>query len=114
MGTDQRGLLVRRPLGNGRLSACGAVCADPQEPDAALDRSGHPSVLLSLVLWVCVLAAVGVAAYSGRSAYERHVSIGGKQFFLLHDDAMISMRYAYNFAKGDGLVWYVPASAFKA
>ena len=29
----------------------------------------------------------------------------GERFFVLFDDAMISMRYAHNFAHGSGLVW---------
>ncbi len=31
--------------------------------------------------------------------------INGKRYFCLFDDAMISMRYAQNFANGEGLVW---------
>ncbi|MBN1231814.1 MAG: hypothetical protein JXA60_00470 [Candidatus Coatesbacteria bacterium] len=31
--------------------------------------------------------------------------ISGKRYFMLFDDAMISMRYAWNFAHGNGLVW---------
>ena len=33
--------------------------------------------------------------------------IAGERFFALNDDAMISMRYAHNFAEGHGLVWNV-------
>ncbi len=29
----------------------------------------------------------------------------GQRWFVLFEDAMISMRYARNFARGDGLVW---------
>jgi arabinofuranosyltransferase len=36
----------------------------------------------------------------GRSAV-----IGGVRYWWLGDDAMISMRYAYNLARGHGLVW---------
>jgi arabinofuranosyltransferase len=33
------------------------------------------------------------------------IAIDGKRYFSLIDDAMISMRYAWNFSHGSGLVW---------
>jgi len=33
------------------------------------------------------------------------VAVDGKRYFNLLDDAMISMRYAWNFSHGQGLVW---------
>lgn len=33
------------------------------------------------------------------------VALAGQRYFALFDDAMISMRYAWNFAHGHGLVW---------
>jgi len=33
------------------------------------------------------------------------VALDGRRYFALFDDAMISMRYAWNFAHGHGLVW---------
>ncbi len=33
------------------------------------------------------------------------VGIDGRRYFCLFDDAMISMRYAWNFSYGSGLVW---------
>jgi arabinofuranosyltransferase len=33
------------------------------------------------------------------------IAIDGRRYFSLFDDAMISMRYAWNFAHGRGLVW---------
>jgi hypothetical protein len=33
------------------------------------------------------------------------IAIDGNRYFCLFDDAMISMRYAWNFAHGEGLVW---------
>jgi hypothetical protein len=33
------------------------------------------------------------------------VAIDGKRYFSLFDDAMISMRFAWNFSHGSGLVW---------
>jgi len=35
------------------------------------------------------------------------ICVDGKRYFCLFDDAMISMRYAYNLSNGDGLVWNV-------
>ena len=36
-----------------------------------------------------------------------YIAIDGHRYFGLFDDAMISMRYAWNFAHGNGLVWNV-------
>ncbi len=33
------------------------------------------------------------------------VGIDGRRYFCLFDDAMISMRYAWNLSHGSGLVW---------
>src|SRR5512134_1874671 len=33
------------------------------------------------------------------------VAIDGQRYFGMFDDAMISMRYAWNFSHGQGLVW---------
>ena len=41
-------------------------------------------------------------AFISRSSY---VASDGRLYFLLFDDAMISMRYAWNFSHGYGLVW---------
>lgn len=49
------------------------------------------------------------AAFSAWAAYfvwETSVlAIDGRRYFTLFDDAMISMRYAYNLTHGSGLVW---------
>ncbi len=37
--------------------------------------------------------------------HASHVASDGRIYFNLFDDAMISMRYAWNFAHGHGLVW---------
>jgi hypothetical protein len=42
------------------------------------------------------------AAFIYRSSF---IAINGKRYFCLFDDAMISMRYAWNFSHGIGLVW---------
>lgn len=56
-----------------------------------------PVILCALLL----LGAVWSASFISRSSFLS----GGETTFSLHDDAMISMRYARNLARGDGLVW---------
>jgi arabinofuranosyltransferase len=55
-----------------------------------------------LVLIVLLLAYVLYAAYY---IYQTSFVLEGTRYFVLNDDAMISMRYAHNFARGYGLVW---------
>jgi hypothetical protein len=55
------------------------------------------------VLAIACVAFVGwCAAFIARSSF---VGIDGRRYFCLFDDAMISMRYAWNAAHGAGLVW---------
>lgn len=42
------------------------------------------------------------ATFIYRSSF---IAVDGKRYFCLFDDAMISMRYAWNFSHGLGLVW---------
>ncbi|MBL8078034.1 MAG: hypothetical protein JNM55_08745 [Anaerolineales bacterium] len=60
--------------------------------------AGQNWVILSLsVLFTCwALAFIHHASY---------VATDGRLYFNLFDDALISMRYAWNFAHGNGLVW---------
>jgi hypothetical protein len=51
-----------------------------------------------------VLLAVEVVSLT-RAAIRDAVMMGGGRYYVLGDDAMISMRYAYNLAHGLGLVW---------
>ncbi len=37
--------------------------------------------------------------------HSSYVATDGRRYFNLFDDAMISMRYAWNFSHGNGLVW---------
>lgn len=53
---------------------------------------------LSLILIAYIFYA---GAFLWRSSYE----VNGNRYFLLFDDAMISMRYAKNLVDGHGLVW---------
>lgn len=48
---------------------------------------------------------VGYAFYAGLYIFRTSFVIDGTRYFCLFDDAMISMRYAKNFAHGYGLVW---------
>lgn len=43
--------------------------------------------------------------YAGAFIYLCCVDVDGTRYFILFDDAMISMRYAKNLAHGQGLVW---------
>lgn len=50
--------------------------------------------------------ALGYAVWAGLFIYHSsYVALDGQRYFGLFDDAMISMRYAWNFAHGQGLVW---------
>jgi len=53
------------------------------------------AVILLIALWLPIIVW-------GHSAV-----IGGERYWWLDDDAMISMRYAHNLARGEGLVWNV-------
>ncbi|MFN2303317.1 MAG: hypothetical protein ACK2TV_06240, partial [Anaerolineales bacterium] len=58
---------------------------------------------VSLILIVLIIIAYLVYA----AIYIKNTSftVSGERYFVLFDDAMISMRYAKNFAEGYGLVW---------
>lgn len=66
--------------------------AAPRWPEVMLDHPALPlsALLLGLMLWY---------------AFERSLVIDGVRYFYLDDDAMITMRYARNFARGLGPVW---------
>ncbi len=57
-------------------------------------------------------ALITLAFLAYAAAFIRHASmvIGGERYFVLMDDAMISMTYARNLAAGHGLVWYPGAA----
>ncbi|HLE04617.1 MAG TPA: glycosyltransferase family 39 protein [Anaerolineales bacterium] len=54
-----------------------------------------------------ILAAmlVGYLLYAAVFIFQSSFVINGTRYFVLFDDAMISMQYARNFAHGQGLVW---------
>lgn len=51
------------------------------------------------------LILLSYAAYAIVYIYKTSFLVGGVRYFVLFDDAMISMRYAQNLANGFGLVW---------
>jgi arabinofuranosyltransferase len=54
------------------------------------------------------IAGIGTSFVAWASLFiyrSSFVGIDGKRYFCLFDDAMISMRYAWNFSHGIGLVW---------
>ncbi len=56
-------------------------------------------------LYLC-LVTILFLAWSGLFIFRTSFQgIDGKRYFCLFDDAMISMRYAYNLSNGLGLVW---------
>lgn len=61
-------------------------------------RTWTNSALLVVTLGFVAWAARFIDATS-------FVALDGRRYFALFDDAMISMRYAWNFAHGQGLVW---------
>src|SRR5512135_2995012 len=55
---------------------------------------------------IVVLLALAYVAWSVAFIRESSiVAVDGKRYFNLFDDAMISMRYAWNLSHGQGLVW---------
>ena len=57
------------------------------------------------LVWVGLIGslfAVWSTLFIERSSF---IAIDGHRYYSLFDDAMISMRYAWNFAHGTGLVW---------
>lgn len=51
------------------------------------------------------LLSIAFIAYTLFWIYRASVVISGVRYYYLFEDAMISMRYAWNFAHGMGLVW---------
>ena len=55
---------------------------------------------------VLAIISIGFVVYCTAFIYRSSFfAIDGKRYFCLFDDAMISMRYAWNFSHGLGLVW---------
>ncbi len=59
-------------------------------------------------VWLCTaVVSFFLILYAGVFIYKSSIVVEGQRYFCLFDDAMISMRYAYNFANGNGLVWNI-------
>ncbi len=53
-----------------------------------------------------IIVSIIFVAYSALFIFRSSFVLSdGKRYFCLHDDAMISMRYAWNWSHGLGLVW---------
>ena len=52
-----------------------------------------------------LLILLGYFYYANRYIEATSITVGDEKYYILFDDAMISMRYAYNLAHGNGLVW---------
>jgi len=63
-------------------------------PSRKLEKAIIGASSVGFVIWS--------AAFIYRSSF---IAVDGKRYFSLFDDAMISMRYAWNFSHGLGLVW---------
>jgi arabinofuranosyltransferase len=76
---------------------------------SAPDKSSGPATAILTgffrknILLVFLLA--GYAVYAGAFILSTSIEVGRQRYFVLFDDAMISMRYAENLAHGYGLVW---------
>lgn len=55
--------------------------------------------------WPYALILLVYLIYAGIYIYKTSFIVDGERYFVLFDDAMISMRYAKNLANGFGLVW---------
>jgi len=60
---------------------------------------------LSKTKWIYLITICYVIWSAVFIYLTSYVAIDGNRYFSLFDDAMISMRYAWNFAHGNGLVW---------
>ena len=61
---------------------------------------------LNWEIFLIVLISIGFTIWSGWFIRESSfITIDGRRSYSLFDDAMISMRYAWNFSHGNGLVW---------
>ncbi len=55
--------------------------------------------------WLFIILLSIIAVYMGVYIFQSSFISDGTRYFVLFDDAMISMRFAKNFAEGLGLVW---------
>lgn len=92
------------------MSADGSVGflrAKTSSSDAAVSRSreGVVAALSSMKarMWIGATALAFYALFIMRTSF----TVDGRRYFVLFEDAMISMRYARHLAAGHGLVWNI-------
>ncbi len=56
-------------------------------------------------MFVLISVLTGFCMYAARYIQATSFVIDGTRYYNLFDDAMVSMRYAWNLAHGNGLVW---------
>lgn len=79
-----------------------ADLASAVPPKAADVRAAGAGIRLAI--WALIIA--GFVAWSGRFILlSSYLAPDGRRYYSLFDDAMISMRYAWNLTHGAGLVW---------
>jgi arabinofuranosyltransferase len=55
---------------------------------------------------IFTIISIGFVIWSVAFIYKSSfIAIDGRRYFCLFDDAMVSMRYAWNFSHGIGLIW---------
>lgn len=62
-------------------------------------------ILRYFSLFLLIFVLVGLGVYAARYIQATSFVIEGTRYYNLFDDAMVSMRYAWNLAHGNGLVW---------
>ena len=65
-------------------------------------REQYRKQKMATIIVISIGFIIWSAAFIYRSSF---IAIDGKRYFFLFDDSMISMRYAWNFSHGLGLVW---------
>ena len=92
-------------VGNSKNLSEGSVSEQSENVGPVSQRSlaKSPASTMRLRLGVALCALAFYAVFIFRTSF----SIGGTRYFVLFEDAMISMRYARHLADGHGLVWNV-------
>ncbi|MBN1562588.1 MAG: hypothetical protein JXA10_02030 [Anaerolineae bacterium] len=72
----------------------------------SLKRLTHPNTLFLLILLAYLIYGGAFIFRTSTVVEESSFVPETKRYYVLFDDAMISLTYARNFANGDGLVWW--------
>src|ERR1700722_4967954 len=84
------------PAGSNVLSEASRASTSTRSPLTAI-LGAMPASQIAVLAVICAYAILFI--------YRTSFLIDGTRYFCLFDDDMISMRYAANFAHGNGLVW---------